>query len=99
MNGAAPESGAIRATVERFNLVGPRDTPLDGRYVVARTRTRRAICYVPEATTDTLNAALREAKEFGCERPIQVYGFTCRVGETPSFRFHQMTAPPAGGES
>lgn len=41
-------------------------------------------------TTQTINEALAEARKLGLKTPLRIYGTTCSVSETPSFRFCQI---------
>jgi adenine-specific DNA-methyltransferase len=41
-------------------------------------------------TTPIINEALREAKKLGLKAPVRIYGTTCVVSETRSFRFCQI---------
>jgi adenine-specific DNA-methyltransferase len=41
-------------------------------------------------TTKIINDVLLEAKEMGLKTPVRIYGTTCSVSETPSFRFCQI---------
>ena len=41
-------------------------------------------------TTKIINEALNEAKDLKLKTPIRIYGTTCAVSETPSFRFCQI---------
>ncbi|MGC1853335.1 MAG: hypothetical protein WA687_12935 [Solirubrobacterales bacterium] len=41
-------------------------------------------------TTKIINEALAEAKKLALKTPLRIYGTTCLVSETPSFRFCQI---------
>lgn len=41
-------------------------------------------------TTKIINEALAKAKKLGLKTPLRIYGTTCSVSETPSFRFCQI---------
>jgi adenine-specific DNA-methyltransferase len=71
-------------------------TKVDGEYVIAQNPRREAICLCWQGrakstiTHETLVAMYEEAKELGLRRPLRVYGSTCDVGETESFKFCQI---------
>jgi len=75
------------------------DYPITGgRYVVAATkRNHRAICWAPKVDATVLRAIFEEVDALGLKRPIKVYGYTSQVGETETFRFEQVAAPPRRG--
>jgi adenine-specific DNA-methyltransferase len=67
-----------------------------GEYVIAQNPRQEAICLCwngrskSAITRDVLVAMFEEAKTRGLRRPLRVYGSTCDVGETDSFRFCQI---------
>jgi len=71
-------------------------TKIAGRYVIGRNPRQEAICLCwngrqdSTITRDVLVAMFEEASGLGLRRPLRVYGSTCDVGETESFRFCQI---------
>jgi adenine-specific DNA-methyltransferase len=67
-----------------------------GAYVIAQNARQEAICLCWNGRDDSaitrkiLVAMFAEAEERGLRRPLRVYGATCDVGETESFRFCQI---------
>lgn len=41
-------------------------------------------------TSEIINQALAEAKQLGLKAPLRIYGTTCVVSETRTFRFCQI---------
>jgi adenine-specific DNA-methyltransferase len=66
------------------------------RWVVGSNSRGEAIALVwngttgSRVTTDIINEALSEAKGLGLQTPLRIYGTTCAVSETRSFRFCQI---------
>lgn len=69
---------------------------ISGRYVIGANARREAIalCWNGRSQSkvdrNVLRAMFQEAKDLGLGRPLRVYGTTCTVGETDSFRFCQI---------
>lgn len=69
---------------------------LGGEYVIGKNSRQEAICLCwngrtrSRITSDVLTEMYKEAKGRGLRRPLRVYGSTCDVGETESFRFCQI---------
>ena len=69
---------------------------LIGEYVIGGNARREAICLCwngrrnSTVTRDVLVAMFEETKSLELRRPIRVYGSTCEVAETDSFRFCQI---------
>jgi adenine-specific DNA-methyltransferase len=67
-----------------------------GHYVIGRNPRQEAIClcwngrHDSAITRDVLVAMFEEASNLELRRPLRVYGSTCDVGETDSFRFCQI---------
>ncbi len=67
-----------------------------GAYVIGCNARREAICLCwngraqSTVTSDVLTAMYLEAKELDLRTPLRVYGSTCQVAETDSFRFCQI---------
>jgi adenine-specific DNA-methyltransferase len=67
-----------------------------GDHIIAHNTRQEAICLCwngrarSAITRDVLVAMFDEAKARGLHRPLRVYGSTCDVGETDSFRFCQI---------
>jgi len=67
-----------------------------GEYVIGYNTRREAICLCwngrqnSTVTRDVLVSMFHETKALDLKRPIRVYGSTCEVGETDSFRFCQI---------
>ncbi len=65
-------------------------------YVIGHNARREAICLIWNGRTDStvtrevLVAMYDEVKALGLNKPMRVYGSTCTVGETDSFRFCQI---------
>lgn len=71
-------------------------TRVPGEYVIGHNSRREAICLCwsgrtkSAITREVLVAMFEEAKQGGLRRPLRVYGATCDVGESDSFRFCQI---------
>ncbi len=71
-------------------------TKLHGKYVVGHNARNEAIalCWAGRQRSRVDRAVLRamfeEAKSLNLDKPLRVYGTTCTVGETESFRFLQI---------
>jgi adenine-specific DNA-methyltransferase len=71
-------------------------TRVDGEHVIAYNDRREAICLRwngrsdSTITRDVLVEMFDEAKHLRLNKPLRVYGSTCVVGETDSFRFCQI---------
>jgi adenine-specific DNA-methyltransferase len=71
-------------------------TRVAGEYVIGHNSRREAICLCwsgrtkSAITREVLVAMFEEAKQGGLRRPLRVYGATCDVGESDSFRFCQI---------
>jgi adenine-specific DNA-methyltransferase len=71
-------------------------TRVPGDYVIATNPRQEAICLCWNGraksviTRDVLLEMFAEAKARGLRRPLRVYGSTCEVGPTDSFRFCQI---------
>lgn len=71
-------------------------TRVAGDYVIGHNARQEAICLCwsgrakSDITRDVLVAMFEEAKTRGLRRPLRVYGATCDVGESESFRFCQI---------
>jgi adenine-specific DNA-methyltransferase len=71
-------------------------TKVTGTYVIGHNARREAICLIWNGRTDStvtrevLVAMYDEVKALGLNKPMRVYGSTCMVGETDSFRFCQI---------
>jgi adenine-specific DNA-methyltransferase len=71
-------------------------TRMDGDHVIAYNARREAICLKwngrsdSTITRDVLVQMFEEAKTLRLNKPLRVYGSTCVVGETDSFRFCQI---------
>jgi len=69
---------------------------LDGDYLIGSNPRKEGICLCwngranSTITRDVLTGMFEEAKLRGLRRPLRVYGSTCEVGETESFRFCQI---------
>jgi adenine-specific DNA-methyltransferase len=69
---------------------------VDGDLVIAHNARREAICLQWQGrsdstiTRDVLVRMFQEAKSLHLKKPLRVYGSTCDVGETDSFRFCQI---------
>jgi adenine-specific DNA-methyltransferase len=76
--------------------VGGHLTRVDGEHVIAYNARREAICLRwngrsdSTITGDLLVKMFEEAKKQRLNKPLRVYGSTCVVGETDSFRFCQI---------
>ena len=91
-----------RATITNLILqtdvtgVGSGISKSSGEYVIGYNARREAICLCwngrknSTVTREVLVAMFQEAKVMDLKRPIRVYGSTCDVGETESFRFCQI---------
>jgi len=66
---------------------------IDGLHVIGCNHRREALCLRwngradSAITNDVLISMFEEAKTLGLHKPLRVYGSTCVVGETDSFRF------------
>ena len=71
-------------------------TRINGDYLIAQNPRQEAICLCwngrtkSAVTSKVLAAMFEEAKTRGLRRPLRVYGSTCDVGPTDSFRFCQI---------
>jgi len=71
-------------------------SPIEGKHVIGSNARREAICLMWNGRADsTVTSAVlaemfTEAKALGLSKPLRVYGSTCVVGETDSFRFCQI---------
>ena len=69
---------------------------LDGDYLIGSNPRKEGICLCwngranSTITRDVLTGMFEEAKLRGLRRPLRVYGSTCEIGETESFRFCQI---------
>lgn len=69
---------------------------VEGEHVIGVNPRQEALCLCWQGrasstiTRDVLVAMFDEAKRLGLKRPLRVYGSTCEVGETESFRFCQI---------
>jgi adenine-specific DNA-methyltransferase len=91
-----------RATITNLILqtdvtgVGSGIQKVSGEYVIGANARREAICLCwngrkhSTVSRDVLIAMFEEAKALQLHRPLRVYGSTCEVGETDSFRFCQI---------
>jgi adenine-specific DNA-methyltransferase len=76
--------------------VGGHLTRVDGEHVIAYNGRREAICLRWNGRSDStitgelLVKMFAEAKKRRLNKPLRVYGSTCVVGETDSFRFCQI---------
>lgn len=68
----------------------------EAQYIIAHNARREAVCLCWNGradsivTRDVLVDMFSEAKEQGLKKPLRVYGSTCTVSETDSFRFLQI---------
>jgi hypothetical protein len=65
---------------------------IDGQHVIGHNSNNKAICLGDRVTSSVLREMFIEAASLGLSQPIHVYGSTCSVGETTSFKFHQITS-------
>lgn len=69
---------------------------IEGRYVIGSNPRQEALCLcwggraTSSVTSEVLVQMFEEASALGLRRPLRVYGSTCDVGETESFRFCQI---------
>jgi adenine-specific DNA-methyltransferase len=92
------ERQAISSLIVQTDVTGAGGgiTRIEGEHVVGYNSRREAICLRwngrsdSAITSDTLIAMFGEAKKLGLRKPLRVYGSTCVVGETDSFRFCQI---------
>jgi adenine-specific DNA-methyltransferase len=92
------ERKAITSLIAQTDITGTGRgiTRIDGEYVIGQNARREAICLKwngradSTVTRDVLVAMFEEAKSLGLNRPLRVYGSTCVVAETDSFRFCQI---------
>jgi adenine-specific DNA-methyltransferase len=76
--------------------VGRGITKLAGKYIIGANSRDEAITLCWNGRTrsrvdrEVLRAMFGEVKELGLNKPMRVYGTTCTVGETDSFRFCQI---------
>lgn len=76
--------------------VGRGITKVAGKYIVGFNGRNEAIALCWSGRTksrvdrEVLRAMFQEAKDLGFNKPLRVYGTTCTVGETDSFRFCQI---------
>jgi adenine-specific DNA-methyltransferase len=91
-----------RATITNLILqtdvtgVGIGIQKIPGEYVIGANARREAICLCwngrkhSSVTREVLVSMFEESKTMDLRRPLRVYGSTCDVGETDSFRFCQI---------
>lgn len=92
------ERQAITSLIAQTDITGTGRgiTRVEGEYVIGRNARREAICLKWNGRTDStvtrevLVAMFEEAKKLNLNRPLRVYGSTCVVAETDSFRFCQI---------
>jgi adenine-specific DNA-methyltransferase len=92
------EREAIASLVLQTDITGAGRgiTKLAGKYIVGKNARNEALalCWAgrTRSTVDraTLTEMFNEAKALGLNKPLRVYGTTCTVGETESFRFCQI---------
>lgn len=71
-------------------------TKIPGHYIIGRNPRQEAICLCwngrqdSTVTREVLVTMFEEASSLDLRRPLRVYGSTCDVGETDSFRFCQI---------
>lgn len=71
-------------------------TRVDGEHVIAYNGRKEAICLRwngrsdSTITSEVLTKIFEEAKNRKLHKPLRVYGSTCVIGETESFRFCQI---------
>lgn len=76
--------------------VGRGISKISGKFVVGQNSRQEAImlCWQGRSNSTVSREILREmfqeAKDLGLRKPLRVYGTTCTVGETESFRFCQI---------
>jgi adenine-specific DNA-methyltransferase len=76
--------------------VGRGISKITGHYIIGRNSRNEAIALCWHGRTrsmvdrDVLRAMFEEAKDLKLNKPLRVYGTTCTVGETDSFRFCQI---------
>jgi adenine-specific DNA-methyltransferase len=92
------ERKAISSLIAQTDITGTGRgiARLEGEYVIGHNARREAICLKwngradSTVTRDVLVAMFEEAKKLNLNRPLRVYGSTCVVAETDSFRFCQI---------
>jgi adenine-specific DNA-methyltransferase len=92
------ERQAIASVIAQTDITGAGRgiTRLEGIYVIGHNGRREAICLKwngradSAVTRDVLVAMFEEVKALGLNKPLRVYGSTCVVAETESFRFCQI---------
>jgi adenine-specific DNA-methyltransferase len=92
------EREAITSLIVQTDItgVGGNITRVDGDHVIAHNGRREAICLRwngrsdSTITRDVLVQMFEEVKGLRLNKPVRVYGSTCVVGETDSFRFCQI---------
>lgn len=92
------EREAITSLIVQTDITGSGGslTRIDGDHVIAFNGRREAICLQwngrsdSTITRDVLVQMFDEAKRLRLNKPLRVYGSTCVVGETDSFRFCQI---------
>ncbi len=92
------EREAISSLIRQTDVtgVGRGVEKVAGRYIIGRNPRNEgvALCWSGRARStvdrEVLRAMFEEAKELELQKPLRVYGTTCTVGETESFRFCQI---------
>jgi adenine-specific DNA-methyltransferase len=92
------ERKAITSLIAQTDITGTGRgiTRVAGEYVIGHNARREAICLKWDGradstvTRDVLVRMFEEAKKLNLNRPLRVYGSTCVVAETDSFRFCQI---------
>ena len=92
------ERQAITSLIIQTDVTGTGGaiTHVDGEHVIGYNGRREAICLRwngrsdSTITRDVLVRMFEEAKALRLNKPLRVYGSTCVVGETDSFRFCQI---------
>jgi adenine-specific DNA-methyltransferase len=92
------ERQAITSLIVQTDVTGAGSgiTRVDGDHVIGYNSRREAICLRwngrsdSTITGDLLVKMFEEAKSLHLRKPLRVYGSTCVVGETDSFRFCQI---------
>lgn len=81
----------------RLTLASNEHPITGGRYVIgARKRTNRAVCWASAVDGAVLRSIFEEVDALGLARPVVIYGHTCAVSETKSFRFEQVSGAVSG---
>lgn len=93
------ERQAITSLIVQTDITGASGrgiARIDGEYVIGYNAQRQAICLHWNGRSDStitreiLVKMFEEAKALRLNKPLRVYGSTCVVGETESFRFCQI---------